>query len=198
MRAIVPRFLNNQEVIVFQFKCDPRTVEDGQFNLHFCLIDVMQRYDLQLGQSFDVQFVNDDRTQLIALQRYIVVTQREEIVRTDVSHYQTMQRNVFRRSCEPTSDLIFFTEIEEEDAVQTVNGESDTKKKKKKKTRPKLSDVISPNDARTPNYAGMGLPQLQKMCKEKLGHGFPMGTTANAMIQALEEHDKAYSEVARG
>lgn len=197
MRAILPRFMNNQEVVVIQYQCDPRTVDEKQFKLHFALLDVMQKYDLQLGQSFDIQFVNEARTELIALQRYVVTVMREEIVRSDVSHYQTIQRNVFRRTCQPTSDLIFFTEMEEvsEDVEDSkpkgeVNGD-------KKKKRPRLSDVISPSEVITPNYAGMSLPQLQKLCKEKLGHGFGTGAKADTMIQALEEHDKEYAAQAR-
>ena len=167
-RPIRPKVQTVADNPIVQVNIEPSVDE---VDINRILGETLQRFEFGIGTSFDLQFLNMDGTQILALQRFIVSKVVEEIVVSDVSNYQTMTKSVFRQGCEPLTDLIIF---DEEAEVLRDN----VLEKEKEEEPLDLENLV---------LEEMGPPALQKLMKRLTGRGFGRGVPRDEMVKAIRE-----------
>lgn len=161
-RVLKPQVINVFDNAVIQVKCIP---DEDEIDVAALLGHSLARFEFTIGTSFDLQFLTMDKTQLLAVRRYIVTEVTERIAVNDVNHYQTLSKTVFDRKCAPIGDLVIFHE------------EGNKLRKRLMGEKPKSSELKE-----------MSTADLQGTMKKLRGKGFPMGTKKGVMVRDIRKH----------
>lgn len=162
-RPIKPNVVTTFDNPIVQVKCDPT---EDEVNVDEILRQVLTRFEFVLGTSFDLQFLTLDGSRILALRRYIVIQVTEEIVTSNVNHYQTMTKTVYHRTYKPLGELLIFDEI----AAVLSN--------QLRRRLPK----------KTVDIDKMNVAELQSTMKSVTGKGFPPGTSRADMVEGVRAH----------
>jgi hypothetical protein len=161
-RQIRPSVVTTPDNPTVRVKCDP--VED-ELDINMLINQAITRFEFILGTSFDLQILNLDGTRILALQRFVVTMVRDNVVTSNVDHYQTMTKTMTKRTFSPIGEMFIFDET----AASLLNG------------------VDHKPEAAEEDIAGLSTAQLQSIMKNLTGKGFKVGTKREAMVERVAE-----------
>ena len=73
-RPIRPRVVTTYDNPIAQVNCEP---DRDEIDFHKIVQEIMARFELNIGTSFDLQIMTMDNTRMLAMRRYIVVEVKE-------------------------------------------------------------------------------------------------------------------------
>ena len=201
-RKIQPMFNSNADNVTVSFCVNPDRLEEMEFDLEQEVQAVCRRHELLLGTVFTVVFVNVKKDRVLAMQQWMVHEARPRVAKQNMDHVHTLQSNVIDRKAVPIGEMIDFEYDDEEPHFEprkqtfaegaaqkeaTKNGSGGDHSEGAKPRRRRLSEEIKKTET---DYSKLPVGKLQKLAKQRLGQGFPVGTPKKSIAMALEALDR--------